>query len=279
MVLKSPAKYVLLRLVRRFLPEEIVRAMLRRGVVIKPGLETEAPQEAVALYAEMLADRGITLEGKSVLVFGYGGNFAVAVGLLERGARMVVLSDKYAVPDERRNRGLLPQYSQYLQDVNGTVLPNPEHITLLDGDILEVDRLDAVDIVLSNSVYEHLGAGIVSAITTKLAALTEAEGVHLHSVDLRDHYFTYPFEMLTFAPKTWERWLNPTSNLNRMRLPDYKRVFEDCFGQVELFDLVMDYENFERCRDRIQPEFLSGSPEIDAVTRVKIFAAGPKKSA
>jgi len=66
----------------------------------------------------------------------------------------------------------------------------------------------------------------VEGITRALARLTRPGGMHLHYVDMRDHFFKYPFEMLTYSKQTWQSWLNPTSNLNRYRIPDYRRAFE-----------------------------------------------------
>jgi hypothetical protein len=238
-------------------------------------LETQAPRQAVEQYAASLEEHGISFESKRVLVFGYGGNFAVAVHILEMGASQVVLSDKFAIPNEKRNRKLLEQFDNYLHVHNGQVVPTPPYIRVLEGDILDVEDFDPVDIVLSNSVYEHLPADQVEVITQKLAFLTKSGGVHLHNIDLRDHYFKYPFEMLAYSPEIWERWLNPSSNLNRLQYKDYQVAFESCFKDVKSTIVERDLVNFERSFARIRPEFLSGTSEIDAATLIQIFASNP----
>ncbi|HSO26555.1 MAG TPA: hypothetical protein VLS48_00690, partial [Anaerolineales bacterium] len=100
-------------------------------------------------------------------------------------------------------------------------------------------------------------------------------GLHVHFIDLRDHYFKYPFHMLTFSQATWQSWLNPTSNLNRYRLADYRRVFEKTFGVVQFDILERDAQHFAALRDRIKPEFLSGDDEMDAVTQIRVCARRP----
>jgi hypothetical protein len=95
-------------------------------------------------------------------------------------------------------------------------------------------------------------------------------------VDLRDHYFKLPFEMLTFSERTWKRWLNPTSNLNRFRLRDYQRVFDSHFANVQVKVLERDPEAFARARSRIRPEFLAGDEAHDAVTLIEVVASKPK---
>jgi hypothetical protein len=122
-------------------------------------------------------------------------------------------------------------------------------------------------------VYEHLDD--VEGITRALARLTCTGGIHLHYVDLRDHYFKYPFEMLTYSKHTWQRWLNPTSNLNRYRIPDYRRAFEQSFERVEIQVLASDPVAYEKAHKRIRPEFNSGDMQIDTATLIRVIAFNP----
>ena len=119
-------KYIFLRRIRRILPETITRSLLRRGIFIKPGLETREPHEAALRYRDALREKGIHLQGKHILVFGYGGRFAIGVELLRLGAAHVTLTDLFAPPDERRNDFLLPEFSDYLERVNGLVAEDSE---------------------------------------------------------------------------------------------------------------------------------------------------------
>lgn len=267
--------YLLLRLIRHFLPEPVTRFLLRRGIVIRPGLETREPAAAVERYREALARRGASLTGKRVLVFGYGGNFAVGAELLKAGARHVVLLDRFAPPDDRRNRGLVRLYPDYFRLRGNQVVTNEAFITLIHDDVKNV-RVEKFDLALSSSVYEHLDD--VDGLTAALASLTAKDGIHVHYVDLRDHYFSLPFEMLKFSERTWKNWLNPTSNLNRFRLRDYRRVFEKYFSTVEINALAREAEAFARARNRIRPEFLTGDEAHDTVTLIEVIASRPKSA-
>ncbi len=269
--------YLLPRLIRHFMPVSVVRVFLRRGLIIRPGLETSNPAAAVERYRSVLEGAGQGLAGKRLLVFGYGGNFALGCALLRLGAGQVVLCDKYAPPDHKHNRALLPEYADYLQLKDGQVFPVTENLRLLQADIRQVaqeGQLPPVDYVLSSSVYEHLDD--VEGITRALAKLTSPSGMHLHFIDLRDHFFKYPFEMLAYTEHTWRTWLNPTSNLNRYRLPDYQRVFEVMFKNVEILVLANDCVAYEAMQGRIRPQFLSGDPRIDAATQIQVLACYPK---
>ena len=276
--------YLLPRVVRHFLPERIVRFLLLRSLVIEPGLETRDPQAAVQRYADVLAERGDSLKGKRVLVFGYGGRFDIGVGLLESGADSVVLCEKYAPPDDAHNRQLLPRFETHLILNGELVRPRHERITLLEADIRSVadpstlpsvagQRLPPVDLIISNSVYEHLDD--VEGITRALAALTKPNGTHIHFVDLRDHFFKYPFEMLTYSRSVWYGWLNPSSNHNRYRLWEYRRAFAASFARVDLAVLQRDEAAFQEVRPRIRPEFLGANAEDNAVTLIRVVASQP----
>ena len=122
-------------------------------------------------------------------------------------------------------------------------------------------------------MYEHLDD--VEGITHALAGLTKPDGIQIHFVDLHDHFFKYPFEMLRFSESQWRGWLNPSSNHNRYRLWDYRRAFEACFGQVEIEILGSEPEAFQKVQPYIRPEFVSGDLNVDAVTLIQVIASKP----
>lgn len=267
-------KYIFLRTTRHFLPETVTRFLLRHGFIIRPGIETRSPVDAVNRYEAALAERDISLTGKRMIDFGYGGNFATGVELLRRGASQVILCDKYAPPDDERNRTLLPEYSKWLIERDGHVCPKSGSMTLLQGDIRDAARehtLEPVDIILSSSVYEHLDD--VSGITRALCDLTKPGGVGLHYIDLRDHYFKLPFEMLAYSPSVWERWLNPTSNLNRFRMWDYRRIFNQYYKQVEMRILESEPGEYKKALSKIRLEFISTDEQENAAIGIRVIAA------
>ena len=270
-------KYVMLRLMRHFMPESFARFLLKRRWIIRPGLESSDPFAAVEQYIKGLSIYGKSINGKRVLVFGYGGRFAVGVELLRKGAAHVVLCDHFVLLDKERNLELLSKYSDYLEIENDNVKPRSEFITLLHGDIRDdkiQKRIQEVDYVLSTSVYEHLDD--VDGITHALAKLTTPQGVHLHFVDLRDHYFKLPFAMFAYSERFWKNFLNPTSNLNRFRLTNYRDVFDAYFQKVNITVLQRQEDEFRVARSRIRAEFLTGDETVDSVTLIHVFAEFPK---
>ena len=268
--------YLIPRLVRHFLPEKLVRTLLLRNIIIHPGLETDNPLAAVKRYVEVLSERGLSFQGKRVLVFGYGGRFDIGFGLLKAGAAHVILCDKYAPPDEVHNQRVFASEEKYFFMEKEGLRPRPEWITLLEADIRDAQatkQIEPVDFVISSSVYEHLDD--VEGITRALANLTKPDGLHIHYVDLRDHYFKYPFEMLRFSEHTWRTWLNPSTNHNRYRLWNYRDAFKSCFAQVEIKILTREEDAFRKLLPRIRPEFVSGNLEEDAVGVILLSASKP----
>ena len=268
--------YIIPRIVRHFLPEKLVRALLLRGWVIQPGLETSDPKAAVQRYHDVLFEKEFSLEGKRVLVFGYGGRFDIGVGFLRAGATHVVLCDKFAPPDEIHNWQLFSMEPRYFSLTTNQTRPRPEWMTLSQTDIRDVGirgEFEPVDVVVSNSVYEHLDD--VEGITRALAALTNPNGLQVHFVDLRDHFFKYPFEMLRFSDKVWYQWLNPSSNHNRYRLWNYRRAFGAFFNNVEIQILSRDKAAFLQIRPFILPKFLNGNIEEENVTTIRVVATKP----
>jgi len=268
--------YLIPRLARHFLPDNLVRALLLRNIIIRPGLETSSPFAAVQRYIDVLSERGLSFRGKRVLVFGYGGRFDIGFGLLKEGAAHVILCDRYASPDEVHNRQMFATEEKYFVSESKGLRPRPEWMTLLQSDIREIQatgEIQPVDIVLSSSVYEHLDD--VEGITHALACLTKPDGIQIHFVDLRDHFFKYPFEMLRFSERTWRGWLNPSSNHNRYRLWHYRKAFEAHFEQVEIEVLSREEDVFRKLMPYIRPEFVSGNLQEDSVTLIRVIASKP----
>ena len=269
--------YILPRAIRHFLPEKVVSFLLEKHWVIKPGLETESPQLAIQRYQEKLAKNHLSLHDRKVMVFGYGGNILIGCLLLHAGAHQVILCERHDFINRTDIRPIAHQFPVYFREQNGVIFPNPEYISLLHADIRQSeiqDSLTPVDLVVSSSVLEHLQqpAEMIAA----LSKLTAASGSQFHFIDLRDHYFKYPFEMLCYSSSTWQRWLNPTSHLNRLRIADYQETFAAYFNSVKIdFDAKAPLE-FQQVKSRIRPEFLSGDDELDCTTQICLIASHPK---
>jgi len=272
--------YILPRVIRHFLPEAVISYLLNHSLIIQPGLETLSPEKAVERYIEELKLHKLSLVGKRVMVFGYGGNLTIGCLLLKAGARQIVLCEREGFSYELHLENLGRQYPQYfMKEADGFSL-NPQYIVLYHGDIakLAVDKtFEKIDLVLSTSVFEHLTEP--ETVTNSLAQITSPTGSNLHFIDLRDHFFKYPFEMLCYGNTIWERWLNPTSNLNRLRIFNYRNLFNRHFSKIEIVAEERDMDNFFLSRSRIQKQFISGDDEDDSTTQIHLVVSIPKINA
>jgi hypothetical protein len=273
----APVAYLALRIARRVLPPSAVQWMLRLRLGIEPGIETRQPERAADRYATALKNIDQDFVGKRILVLGYGGYFGLAVTLLTRGASHVVLLDPYARLKHSDNRKLAAPASPYLRVEVEKVVPDPHLITLVHERVSSYIKRDPrkMDLVLSSSVYEHISDPLSE--TRDLTQVTTDEGHHVHVIDLRDHFFRYPFEMLSYSKVIWDRWLNPPSNLNRFRAWQYEDVFQQCFYDVHLQVMEKDLEAFRKAKRRIRPEFLSGNEELDSASKIVVIAKNPRR--
>ncbi len=270
-----PIDYLALRVARRLIPGGVMHWMLAHGLAVVPGLETRQPAVAARRYQMALARMGRSLQGMCVLVLGYGGHYGLAVELLRMGARRVYLLDPYARSHEEANRALAERSEPYLRLEKGQVRLDSRWIRVLapqEGGG-PVAPPEPCDVILSWSVYEHLRHP--RRLTQQLARLTAPHGCHLHFIDLRDHYFRRPFEMLCYSQRVWSVLLNPPSNLNRLRAWHYAPIFQPYFQYVETEVLESAPRAFRRAQPRIQPRFLGGDETLNCATRILVKAWQP----
>lgn len=266
------ANYLVQRIGRNMLPGPVAR-IGRRLFGLVPGPETAWPEEMAARYLRITAEAGHPIEGRRVLIFGAGPSFAVACRLLRAGARHVVLYDKFAGPDDRINEPLVEEFPELIGRVGGRVAPVTERLERIEPTENDDPLLPEVDLVLSSSVLEHVEH--VERWARRLAAATAPDGINLHLVDLRDHFFSTPFEMLRYSEETWSRWLDPRGHLNRYRIPDYERAFRAAFDDVSIRITERDEAAFRAARPWIRSEFLTGDDLIDSATIFLLRAERP----
>lgn len=268
-------QYITARIIRRLVPRSVTDFLRNRSIIFHPGIETSDPEYACSRYLSALEAHGWGVKQKTVTVFGYGGSYGLAAELLNAGARHVGLIDLHERTNLRSNKNTYSKYAEYF-NVSGTdVEPKMEYISLSHGNILN-DNIDlpSADILLSSSVLEHVDQ--LDKIVKALKLLTKTDGIQLHRIDLGDHFRKYPFEMLTYSSFVWNNFLNPPSNLNRLRIDDYKKSFEKFYTDTKITIEGRDPEKFHKVREKIKPKFLTGSDERDSVLGITLFAAGSK---
>jgi hypothetical protein len=269
-------RYILLRLIRHFLPDSWVVFLKNRNLLVQPGLETHSPAKAVEYYRQVLTQHSLELANKKVMVFGYGGNISIGCELINTGVNIVFLVEQKGFKADFDINKISQNYPTCFIHQSGKIIPDPGKMRLFHDDlenILRQSDYEKVDLVLSNSVFEHVREPL--PVASQLAKMTKAQGSQLHFIDLRDHYFKYPFEMLCYRDQTWNRWLNPTSHLNRLRTHNYREIFQRAFRHVEIVIDASDMDNYLKSLKRIKPEFLKRNLEEDSATLIHVVCQNP----
>lgn len=270
-------RYLILRLIRHFLPDQWMIFLKNHNLFIQPGLETIDPARAVNQYMQVLKHHGMDIGNKKVLVFGYGGNLAIGCELVQSGASKVFLVEQKGFSQILDLGKTSREYPACFIIESGKVVPNRKLLTTFHDDLDLIQSqpgFEKPNLILSNSVFEHVQNP--QKIAQELAELSTPNGSQLHFIDLRDHYFKYPFEMLHYKEPTWKNWLNPTSNLNRLRVRDYRNIFTEYFHQVEIIADDSDLQGFIQAKNHIRAEFLSGNDKEDSTTLIHVLCSRPQ---
>jgi hypothetical protein len=268
-----PIKYWIYRLLRRITPQAIVDWMMDRDIYGSSGGDTRTPGRSVERIIDICLKHAFSLEGKTVCVVGYGGGFAIGLHLLEQGVRNIILQDPFAPLRTTRHRRLpADRMSLYFEENNGQWVPKPDYVKVVREHLSQYARRhqESIHLVWSSSVLEHVSD--VSDIVAACARLTRIGGLNIHNIDLRDHYFKYPFEMLCYSELTWKRWLNPSNNLNRWRAWQFEKVFGEYFSSVTINKTTPLPDEFKAVKHRIRSEFLSGDDLVDHTGKIIVEA-------
>jgi len=100
-----------------------------------------------------------------------------------------------------------------------------------------------------------------------------------HEIDLRDHLFEFPFEMLTFSEETWQRWLCPKRGFhqNSWRLPEYLEAIRHAgFVNIGYKVLQRDEATLREILPRLDERFKYLDPDMLSVLVVHLYGERPR---
>jgi SAM-dependent methyltransferase len=270
-------EYVLIGLVRRYVPKSVLFAIMeRRG---DSSIEEGSPHDCLETWTDQLNKRGLSLAGKHVLEIGSGRYARFALQMLAAGAERVTLIDLYAVSlTEPAHRSML------LKDCSSLGLDYDDAFSRIDMARGDITRLPPptpgkqVDLAISHSVLEHVRNP--QAVLASCFNWLKPGGITHHIIDLRDHNlrFRYPFEMLTFSEQLWVRWLDLDGgfHLNRWRVPDYLHVtHESGFVNVGYEILSTDEAALKAILPRLDYRFRSVPEELLAILTISLYGQKP----
>lgn len=253
-------EYVTLRLIRRFVfTEHLANRLAGWLPYYAHSVGENEPARIVAEYVRNLAAADLSLDDKRVLEIGAGRTNAVGYRLAGAGAATACMLEPFVAFDLKRDKALRAAMP---------ALTAIESARVSRAQAFDEIAAGSIDLVLSNSVLEHVRP--IDAFFADCRRVLAPNGVMLHRVDYRDHFFKYPYGFLTFSATTWARWLNP-GDLPRWRLPDHTAALRRAGFVVSVLESCSEPGAFAAIRPRLKPPFDGDDADI-AVTSATILA-------
>jgi SAM-dependent methyltransferase len=261
--------YIAARLARRSLPERLALKILsRRGVPLERLYETTRLYMS-AFSSSILREDPVDIRGATLLEAGTGlYNPAAAPFMLYGSSRLILLEPYpgkcYDLSRVRQRYSALLRHAtadsehpfelrEIPSSLDGPAGSLPPGVELLHRH-WEDSALpsNSIDVIFSASVLEHVRNP--EAVVRETARLLTPRGAAINLIDLRDHFFRYPLEMLKYSERAW-RVLTTNAGgggyQNRLRLPTWLRLFKAAGFETEVIShqildqkFVLDKKHF-----------------------------------
>lgn len=215
---RNPA-YLGARLVRRLLPETIAQRFLsRRGVSSRKVYEGTTRKYLTAIQKVGLDSLFGEQASLTILEAGTGLYNPAAAPLLLSGVARLILLEPFLGknPDYARFRARFDDLLSFAREDSSYPLaikdawPRVSDSNLPEGVELTANFWEdtglpsaSIDGVFSSSVLEHLREP--ASILRECGRVVRPGGFMINTVDMRDHFFRYPLEMLKFSKAGWEQ--------------------------------------------------------------------------
>jgi len=140
--------------------------------------------------------------------------------------------------------GILPERLERLRVARKGLDRDGRFITLArlglkvaPGDVRELRPAEAPDLIVSNTVLEHIAPPVLVGILGSFARMAAPGTVMSHLVDMCDHYLYVdgsltPYHFLRYTERQW-RWIdNSVQPMNRLRVQQYQDIYRDAGVQI-----------------------------------------------
>jgi SAM-dependent methyltransferase len=135
----------------------------------------------------------------------------------------------------------------------------------------------SVDYITSTNTLEHIDEPSLAAILSECRRILRAGGIMSFQVDFQDHWSYFDqdidvFNFLEYDERTWRRYNPDLHYQNRLRHPDYLRIYEEAgFSVVAEEQLGGDPDDVEAVLAHdLDPRFSSMDPASVAIRGSKV---------
>jgi SAM-dependent methyltransferase len=277
--------YIALRLIRRSLPSPIAYRLLSND-----SRHPEGFMETGLQYLDLLKAHNVNVAGAVAAESGPGTYGPAGLALLNAGAKKVLLQEPFLRRiDPDRLKSAVRKFWEFLGGRIPAALPwenlfagegyHPDRVELQSVAAHQTGCADnSIGLLVSCSVLEHIRD--IPPVFREEFRILKPGGALLHLVDLRDHFFKYPFEMLTFSRFVWEKVLTSPGKgsgyQNRLRADDYMSLLKASgFVRCGMTVLAEDAEGCRKIKPRLHRDFQGKGGDVLAVARICLYAEKP----
>jgi len=98
---------------------------------------------------------------------------------------------------------------------------------------------NCIDIVYSNSVFEHVEPRFIAPIMREAYRLLRDDGLNVHAIACNDHYAFFDrsisfVNFLRYTEQEWRLWNNRLNYQNRLRANDFTRIVQESGFDISL---------------------------------------------
>lgn len=271
--------YLTARIIRKYIPETLAHKILSRRFDSVERLYSgvDNPSTSQCYLKAIVNSNAINLfqqpEQLQILEAGSGIYNPISSPLLLSGIKKLFLLEPFigsAFDTDKFNTRLLEFLLIADKDklfpftktrsVQDCVLQQ-EHIVNLSQHFWEDTKFEdaELDLILSASVFEHLRNP--DAVIKESYRILKPGGFMINAVDMRDHFFKFPVEMLKYSDKAWKLLTTRRGGagyLNRLRIGDWLRLLtRHGFSNTIITNLSIDDKQLKKEANYFDAKFKS----------------------
>ena len=260
-ILISNIEYITLRILRKFIVKERFINKYKKFIpYYLPSQNELSPSPIVDKYWGYCNLKNVSLLSKNILEIGNGSTNSTGYEIVGRWNAYYYGYEPFAELNIALDRKLYEDIKM-------------KYKTLKKNNIMRIKNLEdiqsnSIDLILSNSVLEHVNN--IDSLFVSLKRILKDDGCMIHIVDYRDHFFKYPFHFFQFSERAWNSFLNP-GDLPRWRIFHHINFFKKYGFIVDIICQEYDEQSFSFIEKKLHTDFTNYTKKELSVTAAVLF--------